>query len=85
MLRQILTTILVILIPYVIYGIIGIIRRRRLAQPGAAPSGLWNGAPVVLLGLIGCVLAIAVLIAVAVFENDPGGPAYVPPINTERL
>ena len=83
MLRQILTTILLILLPYVIYGIISIIRRR-LAQRETVPSGLWSGAPVVLLGLIGCVLAVAVLIAVAIFENDPGGPAYVPPVNAER-
>ncbi len=84
MLRQILTTILLILVPYVVYGIISIIRRRLAQRVDSPPSGFWSGAPVVVLGLIGCLLAVAVLIAVAVLENDPDRQAYVPPINTER-
>ena len=93
MLRQILITLLVILLPYVFYGILRLIRRRmqlgmaRAAEVGAETgfwAGLWRGAPVFLLGLIGCVLAVAVLVAVAVVENDPDAPAYVPPVETRR-
>lgn len=83
MLRQILTTLVLILLPYVVYGIIGFIRRRlrqREERLEAPQSEIWRKAPVVLLGLIGCLLAVAVLIAVAVFENDPSQPAYDPPV-----
>ena len=85
MLRQILTMVLLILIPYVLYGIIAIIRRRMANRPTVPDSvGFWNGAPVLVLGLIGCVLAVAVLIAISVIDNDPSKPRYVPPINAER-
>ena len=87
MLRQILTTLLLILLPYVVYGVIGIIRRRlrqREERLDAAESEIWRRAPVLLLGLIGCLLAVAVLIAVAVIQNDPDQPAYDPPINEAR-
>lgn len=85
MLRQILTTVLLILIPYILYGITMIVRRRSIQRPTAPASvGFWNGAPVLVLGLIGCVLAVAVLIAISVVDNDPSKPIYVPPVNAER-
>ena len=89
MLRQILTTVLLILIPYVVYGIIATIRRRITARatdpaPASASAGFWSGAPVLVLGLIGCVLAVAVLIAISVMDNDPSKPRYVPPVNAEQ-
>ena len=83
MLRQILTAILLILLPYVVYGIIGIVRRR-LAQREISPIGFWEGAPVLALGLVGCALAVAVLIAIAVLSNDPNQPVYVPPVSAGR-
>jgi len=82
MLRNILLTALMVLLPYVIYGIVGLVRRRleaRIISP--AETGFWRGAPVLLLGLVGCLLAVAMLIMVAVVENDPDQPAYQPPVN----
>ncbi len=87
MLRQILTTIVLILLPYVIYGIIALVRRRlqqRVVRVDDPDAGLLRGAPVLALGLVGCLLAVVALIAVAVLENDPGQPAYVPPVNAGR-
>ncbi len=79
MLRHILTTVAMILLPYLVYAIVEAIRRRRM-QPEVINGGFWSRAPVFALGLVGCLLAVAVLIAVAVIDTHPGNPPYIPPL-----
>ncbi len=79
MLRHILTTVAVILLPYLVYGIVEAVRRhRRRPQVISTERGYWSHAPVFLLGLIGCLLAVVVLVAVAVFDTHSGRPPYIP-------
>ena len=77
MLRHILTTVAVILLPYLVYGIVEAVRRRR-PQVISTERGYWSHAPVFLLGLIGCLLAVVVLVAVAVLDTHSGAPPYIP-------
>lgn len=82
MLRHILTTVALILLPYVVYGFVEAIRRRRRGDTIPVNGGFWSRAPVFALGLVGCLLAVAVLVAVAVLDTNPNQPPYQPPVES---
>lgn len=82
MLRHFLITLAMLLVPYLAYAVFWWIRRK-LERPQVVNDSFWSRVPVFALGLIGCVLAVTVLIAVAILDTNPDNPRYVPPIVQE--
>lgn len=83
MLRQILTTAVAILLPYLIYGIVELIRRRRQGPEVIEAGAFWSRAPVFALGVVGCLLAVIILVALAIYDTNPSNAPYIPPINQD--
>ncbi|MGZ8417328.1 MAG: DUF6111 family protein [Methyloceanibacter sp.] len=74
MLRIALIDILLFALPFLIYA------AYMLAVKGAAPSSLWQGAPIFWLLAAGCGLLLVVMATVIqVSGGDPGG-TYYPPV-----
>lgn len=82
MLRHILTTVALIILPYLVYAFVDALRQRRRGDAILVDGGFWSRAPVFALGLVGCLLAVAVLVAVAVFDTNPDQPPYQPPVES---
>lgn len=80
MLRQVFIAMAMILLPYLVYALADALRRRRQEEGVIVQGGFWQRAPVFILGLVGCLLAVTVLIAVAIFDNRPGQARYDPPV-----
>lgn len=83
MLRQFLLTVAMIVLPYLLYALADALRQRRREQGEqgvVVTGGFWQRAPVFALGLVGCLLAVTTLIAVAVIETRPDQPRYDPPV-----
>ncbi len=80
MLRQVFITLAMILLPYLVYALADALRRRRQEEGVIVQGGFWQRAPVFALGVVGCLLAITALIALAVIDNRPGQAPYDPPV-----
>jgi len=79
-LRQILITVAMILLPYVVYGVIQMIAQRRVAKGQVIEVRPESKMPILALGLVGCLLAVIALVAIAILDNNPESPRYVPPV-----
>ena len=78
MIRLLLTFVLPLLAPFVLYGIWGVLKRRQAAAQGLPPPDL-KGPPIIWLGLTGIVLVLLVLGGLSLQQGQGTVGHYQPP------
>lgn len=76
MIRHLIITAALLILPFAAYAIYQLSRSR----DGKTRKGLLDNAPMRLLAVIGLVLAFAGMVGFGIYETIHAGPAYVPPI-----
>ncbi len=78
MIRILLTFVVPLLLPFVVYGLWGVMKRRQAAARGLPPPDL-KGPPILWLGAVGLVLVLLVLGGLSLQRGDGVVGTYQPP------